>query len=93
MTLILVMVGPAVFLFALELMVLWLTKNGGKVLRFLPLLGLAIPAGLAIQCAIEGGWFWQIGVILYGIMVALMFLGWALAWLGRPKGGTEDKDV
>lgn len=91
MELMLVLCGPGVLLFAIELAVLHLTRRAVRPLRFLPLLLLLIPCALAVQCWREGGWFWELGVILYLIMAIIMLAGWGLAWFGRPRMHTREK--
>lgn len=81
----LVFFGPGVVLFFAERVLIRVTRQLFRPLRFLPLLTLLIPLGLAVQEWQTGGWFWELGFLLYLVMAGLMLVGWALAWIGAVK--------
>ena len=48
--------------------------------RWLPLLGSAVFAALAVSAAGENGIFSGLSVLAYGALAALILLGWACGW-------------
>ena len=63
----------------------WLLALGRKrpklrFLRWLPLLGSAVFAALAVSAAGENGIFRSLAVLAYGALAALILLGWACGW-------------
>lgn len=78
--LVLVLGGPGVVLFIAEIILLRVTRERLRSMRFLSLLTLLIPVALAVGEWQEGGWFWELGVLLYLIMAGAMLFGWLLAY-------------
>lgn len=73
--------GPGILLFIVELVIIRLTRRRFRPLRFLSLLTLLIPLALAAEAWLtKSGWFWELGVLLYLIMAGLMLFGWGLAY-------------
>lgn len=87
----LIVCGPGVVLFVLEWILIRVTRQALRPLRFLPVLTLLIPLGLAVQEWQTGGWFWEIAALFYLVMAGLMLAGWALAWIGAV-GKHKDRE-
>ena len=76
--------AAAAFLLPL-LLQCWLLPLGRKhprlrFTRWLPLLGSAVFAALAVSAAGENGIFSGLSVLAYGALAALILLGWACGW-------------
>lgn len=78
---ILLVCGPGILLFIVEMVIIRLTRRRFRPLRFLSLLTLLIPLVLAAEAWLtKSGWFWELGVLLYLIMAGLMLFCWGLAY-------------
>ena len=79
----LILVALAFFLGGLlpTLLLCRLTRNRLKFLRFLPLLGVAVPWGLAWYDYTSGGFFGDLAAFGDFIAGVLVLLGWAVAFL------------
>ena len=76
--------AAAAFLLPL-LLQCWLLPLGRKrpklrFTRWLPLLGSAVFAALALSVAGENGIFRGLAVLAYGALAALILLGWGCGW-------------
>ena len=88
----LILFGPGVVLFVAENILLRVTRQGLRPWRFLSLLTLLIPLGLAVREWRGGGLLWGLGVFLYLVMVGTMLFGWLLAYCeeyARSRAGKK----
>lgn len=90
--LILIVFGPGVVLFIAENILLHVTRQGFRPLRFLSLLTLLIPLGLAVREWQSGGLLWALGVLLYLVMAGTMLFGWLLAYCEEYVRSRAEKE-
>jgi len=79
--------GAAVLSFGLEVVMLYLSRDGYTWLRFLPLVLLAVPLVLAWWVAISGDFLAELGAALV-LIVGLC--GWGAAWALAPDKGEKE---
>ncbi len=82
--------------FGLEALMLYLSRNGMKWLRLLPLTLLAVPVFLAWLELDSGGFLCELGAALWLIMGLCGLCGWGAAWAltGLPafqSGGRKEE--
>lgn len=81
--------GPLAVTLALTLLIGRLTQQRFQRLILLPLGFLAIPLAGSVYEWLLGGFFWELGVLLWVIIGVAIFLGWLGGWvLCRGKGRT-----
>lgn len=79
-TLFLLTFGTLAACFVLQFLLLCLTRNRLRPLRFAPLTLLAVPMFGMIEQWLGQSWFWELGVLLWALVGLFGLIGWALAW-------------
>ena len=72
--------GPLAVTLALTLLIGRLTQRRFQRLILLPLGFLAIPLAGSVYEWLLGGFFWELGVLLWVIIGGSIFLGWLGGW-------------
>lgn len=73
--------GPLAVTLALTLLIGRLTQQRFQRLILLPLGFLAIPLAGSVYEWLLGGFFWELGVLLWVIIGVAIFLGWLGGWV------------
>ncbi len=81
--------------FGLEALMLYLSRDGMKWLRLLPLALLAVPAALAWSELNSGGFLCELGAALWLFLGLCGLCGWGAAWglTALPSFQTKEKDL
>lgn len=82
--------GAAVLSFGLEVVMLYLSRDGYTWLRFLPLALVAVPLVLAWWVAISGEFLAELGAALVLIVGLCGLCGWGAAWALAPDKGEKE---
>lgn len=83
----LVLLGPG----AIQFLILRLTRNRFRFLRWAMLLAVACPVVLAGLVWASGDWLWPIFALLYLVLAVLIFLGWRLGWWAFSQWEKEQR--
>lgn len=73
--------GPLAVTLALTLLIGRLTQRRFQRLILLPLGFLAIPLAGSVYEWMQGGFFWELGVLLWVMIGVAIFLGWLGGWV------------
>lgn len=77
--------GPLAVTLALTLLISRLTQRRFQRLILLPLGFLLVPLAGSVYEWLLGGFFWELGVLLWVIIGVAIFLGWLGGWV-RCRG-------
>lgn len=73
--------GPLAVTLALTLLIGRLTQRRFQRLILLPLGFLAIPLAGSVYEWMQGGFFWELGVLLWAMIGGAILLGWLGGWV------------
>lgn len=72
--------GPLAACFVLQFLLLRLTQNRLRPLRWALLGLLAVPLYGMVEQWLGQSWFWEVGVLLWALVGLFGLVGWAAAW-------------
>lgn len=76
----LMLLGTLTACFVLQFLLLRLTQNRLRPLRFALLGLLAVPLFGMIEQWLGQSWFWELGVLLWALLALSGLIGWSIAW-------------